>query len=225
MRDVFHDELDGIGAGVAEMIRLVAAAMESATGALLDADLARAERVIDADVRVDTLRVDLEDRAFQMIARQQPVASDLRLLITTLHLVSDLERMGDLALHVAKIARLRYPEAAVPEEARDVIAQMGEVARSLVQKVADVVEGRDIELAKEIEAEDDSMDALRRKLFTLVLSPRWSHGTEAAIDMTLLGRYYERYADHAVAVARRMIFIVTGKRPEQITNGIGPTRT
>jgi len=224
MRDVFHDELDEIGAGVAEMIRLVAAAMQGATGALLDADLARAERVIDADARVDSLRDELEDRTFQMIARQQPVASDLRLLISTLHLVSDLERMGDLALHVAKIARLRFPEAAVPEEARDVIAQMGEVAQILVRKVADVVDGRDIELAKEIEAEDDSMDALRRKLFTLVLSPRWSHGTEAAIDMTLLGRYYERYADHAVAVARRMIFIVTGERPEQVVNGPGPTR-
>jgi phosphate transport system protein len=224
MRDVFHDELDEIGDGVAEMIRLVAVAMESATGALLDADLVRAERVIAADDRVDGLRIELEDRAFQMIARQQPVASDLRLLVTTVHLVSDLERMGDLALHVAKIARLRFPDAAVPEEARDVIAQMGEVARSLVHKVADVVEGRDVELAKEIEAEDDSMDALRRKLFTLVLSPRWAHGTEAAIDMTLLGRYYERYADHAVAVARRMIFIVTGERPDATPNGSAPLR-
>ena len=213
MRDVFHDELDEIGARVIEMTRLVAVAMEQATGALLDADLIRAERVIDADAKVDALREDLEDRAFQMIARQQPVATDLRVLITTLHLIADLERMGDLALHVAKIARLRYPEQAVPEEARDVIAQMGEVAQSLVHKVADVVDGRDIELAKEIEAEDDSMDALRRKLFTLVLSDRWAHGTEAAIDMTLLGRYYERYADHAVAVARRTIFIVTGQRP------------
>jgi phosphate transport system protein len=157
-----------------------------------------------------------------MIARQQPVATDLRLLITTLYLVSDLERMGDLALHVAKIARLRFPEAAVPEEARDVIAQMGQVAQLLVREVADVVDGRDIELAKEIEAEDDSMDALRRKLFTLVLSPRWARGTEAAIDMTLLGRYYERYADHAVAVARRMIFIVTGERPDPVPNGTRP---
>jgi phosphate transport system protein len=222
MRDVFHDELDEIGAGVTEMIRLVAAAMDSATASLLDADLARAERVIDADVRVDNLRVDLEDRAFQMIARQQPVATDLRVLVATLHLVADLERMGDLALHVAKIARLRFPDAAVPAEARDVIAQMGQVALSLVHKVGDVVDGRDLELAKDIEAEDDSMDALRRKLFTLVLSPRWSHGTEAAIDMTLLGRYYERYADHAVAVARRTIFIVTGERPEYSngTNGL-----
>jgi phosphate transport system protein len=213
MRDVFHDELDEIGAGVLDMIRLVEVAMDQATGALLDADLHRAERVIEADEKVDALRADLEERAFQMIARQQPVATDLRVLVATMHLVADLERMGDLALHVAKIARLRFPDAAVPAEARDIIAQMGEVARSLVLKVAEVVEGRDLSLAMAIEAEDDSMDALRRQLFTLVLSPRWAHGTEAAIDMTLLGRYYERYADHAVAVARRTIFIVTGVRP------------
>lgn len=219
MRDVFHDELDEIGAGVIEMSRLVAVAMDQATGALLDADLIRAERVIEADDKVDELRENLEERTFQLIARQQPVATDLRVLITTLHLVADLERMGDLALHVAKIARLRFPDAAVPEEARDVIAQMGEVALSLVNKVADVVDGRDVSLAHAIEAEDDSMDALRRKLFTVVLSDRWSHGTEAAIDMTLLGRYYERYADHAVAVARRTIYIVTGERPGSPSNG------
>ena len=220
MREAFHDEMDEIGAGVAEMIRLVSVAIEQATGALLDADLARAERVIASDQAVDALRERLEDQSFQIIARQQPVATDLRTLITTLHLLADLERMGDLALHVAKIARLRFPEAAVPAEAHDVIEQMGAVAQSLVVKVAEVVEGQDVALAQAIEAEDDSMDALRRKLFTLVLSPRWSHGTEAAIDMTLLGRYYERYADHAVAVARRTIFIVTGKRPGPVNNGM-----
>ncbi|MCW2497590.1 phosphate signaling complex protein PhoU [Jatrophihabitans sp.] len=214
MRDVYHDELDDIGKGVIEMTNLVAIAMDRATSALLDANLAQAEAVMAADKRIDTLRTDLEERTFQVISRQQPVATDLRVLISTIHLTADLERMGDLADHVAKIARLRFPESAVPEEARDVISQMGEVARSLVTKVADVVDGRDIALAQAIEAEDDSMDALRRKLFTLVLSPNWSRGTEAAIDMTLLGRYYERYADHAVAVARHTIFIVTGRRPE-----------
>ena len=215
MRDVYHDELDDIGRSVLEMTNLVAVAMDRATAALLDANLAQAEAVMEADKRIDALRDSLEDRAFQVIAQQQPVATDLRVLISTIHLTADLERMGDLAHHVAKIARLRFPESAVPPEARDVISQMGEVARSLVTKVADVVDGRDIALAAEIEAEDDSMDALRRKLFTLVLSPNWSRGTEAAIDMTLLGRYYERYADHAVAVARHTIFIVTGKRPER----------
>ena len=214
MRDVFHDELDDIGKRVIEMTKLVAIAMERATQALLDANLAQADQVIADDRRIDALREDLEDRTFQLIAQQQPVATDLRVLIGTIHLAADLERMGDLAHHVAKIARLRYPDVAVPLEARDIISQMGGVAASLVQKVADVVDGRDTALAQAIEVEDDSMDALRRKLFTVVLSPHWTRGTEAAIDMTLLGRYYERYADHAVLVARRTIFIVTGRRPK-----------
>src|SRR3954463_6807733 len=220
MRDMYHDELDDIGNSLVAMTYLAGTAMERATDALLDGNLNGAERVVSDDTAIDALRADLENRTFLLLSLQQPVATDLRVLVTTLHLVADLERMGDLALHVAKIARLRFPDMAVPEEARDVILQMGEVARSLVQKVGEVVEGRDISLAQAIEAEDDSMDALRRKLFTLVLSPRWSQGTEAAIDMTLLGRYYERYADHAVAVARRMIFIVTGQRPVAPTNGL-----
>jgi phosphate transport system protein len=213
MRNIFHDELDDIGKRVLEMIKLVAVAMEKGTNALLDANISLANQVIAGDSRVDALRVELEDRCFQLLAQQQPVATDLRVLVSTMHLTADLERMGDLADHVAKIARLRYPDSAVPTEAKDVISQMGQVARSLVNKVADVVDGRDVALAQAIEAEDDSMDALRRKLFTLVLSDHWTRGTEAAIDMTLLGRYYERYADHAVSVARRTIFIVTGQRP------------
>ena len=215
MRDIYHDELDEIGQGIIEMTKLVAVAMERATSSLLDANVTLADQVMSDDARVDALRHDLDDRAFTLIAQQQPVATDLRVLISTIHLTADLERMGDLAHHVAKVARLRYPDSAVPAEARDVISQMGDVAGSLVGKVADVVDGRDVALAEEIEAEDDSMDALRRKLFTLILSPNWSHGIGAAIDLALLGRYYERYADHAVAVARHTIFIVTGTHPSR----------
>ena len=216
MRDVYHDDLRAIGTSLVAMTAMTGTAIERATNALLDGDLAGAERVMSADVEIDDLGKDLEERTFQLMARQQPVASDLRVLITTLHLVADLERMGDLALHVAKVARMRYPEIAVPVEIRDVIAQMGAVALSLVSKVGQVIEGRDIALAQAIEAEDDSMDALHRKLFTLLLSPNWNHDTEAAIDLTLIGRYYERYADHAVAVARRVVFIVTGQMPEPL---------
>jgi phosphate transport system protein len=215
VRDIYHEGLDDIGERVVEMTKLVALAVEQATAALLDANLSLAEIVVAADARVDKLREELEDRCLQLMATQQPVASDLRLLLSTAHLTADLERMGDLAAHIAKIARRRYPESAVPSEARDVVAQMGLVARDLVTKVAEVVDGRDVALAQEIESEDDSMDALRRKLFTMVLSSQWAHGTEAAIDLTLLGRYYERYADHAVAVARRTIFIVTGERSDR----------
>ncbi|HEY3716297.1 MAG TPA: phosphate signaling complex protein PhoU [Jatrophihabitantaceae bacterium] len=221
MRDIYHDELDDIGKTLVNMTLLVRAAMERATNALLDGDLSGAERVISDDPQVDALREDLEERTFQMIARQQPVATDLRVLITTLHLAADLERMGDLARHIAKVARMRYPEIAVPVEIRDVISQMGAVALSLVEKVSHVIEGRDVELAQAIEAEDDSMDALHRKLFTLLLSPNWTHGVEAAIDMTLIGRYYERYADHAVSVAQRVVFIVTGVRPEPLHKNPG----
>ncbi|MDQ6938120.1 MAG: phosphate signaling complex protein PhoU [Actinomycetota bacterium] len=216
MRDIYHDELDAVGVSLLTMTHHARTAMERATAALLDGNLAVAERVIGDDAAIDAIRADLEERTFQLMARQQPVAGDLRLLITTLHLAADLERMGDLALHIAKVARMRYPEIAVPTELRDVIAQMGAVALSLVEKVAEVVTGRDVALAQDIEAEDDSMDALHRKLFTLLLSPNWDHGTEAAIDMTLLGRYYERYADHAVAVARRIVFVVTGHMPEPL---------
>jgi phosphate transport system protein len=221
MRDLYHDELDDLGKTLVRMTQLVRIAMERATRALLDGDLSGAERVISDDPQIDALREDLEERTFQMIARQQPVATDLRLLVTTLHLSADLERMGDLARHIAKVARMRYPELAVPEEVRDVISQMGTVALSLVAKVADVIEGRDVALAQALEAEDDSMDALHRKLFTLLLSPNWTHGVESAIDMTLLGRYYERYADHAVSVAQRVVFIVTGERPDPLHNGPG----
>ena len=221
MRDIYHDELDDIGKTLVNMTQLVRRAMERATNALLDGDRSGAERVISDDPQVDALREDLEERSFQMIARQQPVATDLRVLITTLHLAADLERMGDLARHIAKVARMRYPEIAVPAELRDVISQMGTVALSLVEKVGHVIEGRDVELAQAIEAEDDSMDALHRKLFTLLLSPNWTHGVEAAIDLTLIGRYYERYADHAVSVAQRVVFIVTGVRPEPLHKNPG----
>jgi len=212
VRDNFHDELDYIGDRVLDMINLVSVAMQRATTALVDADLALAEQVIGEDDRIDALRVELEDRAFTLIAQQQPVATDLRVLIATTHLAGELERMGDLAHHVARTARLRYPELAVPSEARPVIGLMAEVAHSLVTKVADVVAGRDVALARAIEEEDDAMDALLRRLFTLVLSSTWTYGREAAIDVTLVGRNYERYADHAVSVARRTVFIATGRR-------------
>jgi phosphate transport system protein len=216
MRDIYHDELDDIGNSLVAMTGLVRAAMERATNALLDGDLSGAERVISDDPRIDALREDLEARSFQMIARQQPVATDLRVLVTTLHIAADLERMGDLARHIAKVARMRFPEVAVPAELRDVISQMGAVALSLVDKVQGVIEGRDVELAEAVEIEDDSMDALHRQLYTLLLGPRWTHSVEAAVDMTLIGRYYERYADHAVSVAQRIVFIVTGKHPEPL---------
>ena len=212
MRDAYHEELDGILESLVEMTNLVGSAMSRATTALLDADLQLAESVIAADETVDELYRAIEERAFDLMARQQPVAGDLRILVTSLRMVADLERMGDGAVHVAKIARRRYPASAVPPEFRSSILEMGQVAQRIVTKAGSVIAQRDIEMAAELERDDDVMDSLHKRLFTLLFDPKFDHGIESAVDVTLAGRYYERFADHAVSVARRVIFLVTGER-------------
>jgi len=211
MRDAFHEELDSIGASLLQMAALVKDAMATATSALLNADLALAEKVIQEDEVIDSIQHDLDSRAINLMARQQPVASDLRTLVTSLRMSADLERMGDLAHHVAKQARMRYPNCAVPPELTVTITEMGRVANAIIDKVSAVMEHRDSVRALEIESDDDEMDKLHRKLIGILLEDSWPHGVEAAIDMTLLGRYYERCSDHAVSIARRVYFLVTGE--------------
>jgi phosphate transport system protein len=213
MRDAYHEELDGISESLVDMANMVGSAMSRATSALLDADLTLAEMVISADEVVDELYRSTEERAFDLMARQQPVASDLRVLVTSLRMVADLERMGDNAVHVAKIARRRYPSSAVPPQLRATVLKMGHVAEEIVAKAAEVIARRDITMAAELERDDDVMDELHKKLFTAILDDKWEGGIEAAIDITLAGRYYERFADHAVSVARRVVYLVTGERP------------
>jgi phosphate transport system protein len=212
LRDQYHEELDAILASICQMANLVGAAMERATEALLAADLTLAEAVIDGDDDVDLVYRDVENRAFELLARQQPVASDLRCLITSLRMCSDIERMGDLALHVAKVARRRYPQRAIPDQLTDTVREMGRVAQQLAQKAGAVVDARDAARALELERDDDAMDALHRKLFEIILAPDWPGQIEEAIDITLCGRYYERFCDHAVSVARRVVYLVTGER-------------
>jgi len=211
MRNAFHDELDGISESLIQMAILVRDAITDATTALLGSDLALAEKVIAADDVIDSIQHDLDARTINLMARQQPVASDLRTLVTSLRMSADLERMGDLAHHVAKQARMRYPNCAVPAELIPTITEMGRVARGIIDKLSSVMEHRDTARALEIEIDDDEMDKLHRQLIATLLDDNWSHGIEAAIDMTLLGRYYERCADHAVSIARRVYFLVTGE--------------
>jgi phosphate transport system protein len=216
MRDAYHEELDSIGDELVEMTRLVGSAMARATTALLDADLTLAESVIAADDTVDELQHTLDDRSLDLLARQQPVAGDLRTIITSLRMSADLERMGDLARHVAKVARRRYPQSAIPPELRGTIVEMGAIAESLVAKVGSIIASKDVEAALALEAEDDAMDNLHRGLFKSLMDEKWKHGVETAVDVTLCGRYYERFADHAVSVAKRMVFLITGEHPEQV---------
>lgn len=211
MREAFHDELDGISLSLLQMASLVKEAMGLATKALLNSDLALAEKIIQDDSIIDNIQHELDARTISLMARQQPVASDLRTLVTSLRMSADLERMGDLAHHVAKQARMRYPNCAVPAELTGTIEEMGRVAVAIIDKLSAVMEHRDIVRAVELETDDDEMDRLHRKLISTLLDDSWQHGVEAAIDMTLLGRYYERCADHAVSIARRVYFLVTGE--------------
>jgi phosphate transport system protein len=217
MRDAFHEDLDSINQTLVEMSTLVSNAMANATKSLLQPNLELAELVIAEDDRVDAIQHELDNKTLDVMARQQPVASDLRNLVTSLRMSADFERMGDFAHHVARIARMRYPQGAVPPELVPTIQAMGDTAVALINKVTGLLQSRDINVALEVERDDDEMDRLHRKLFEVLLDDSWSHGIEAAIDMTLLGRYYERCADHTVSISRRVYFLVTGEYAEKIS--------
>ncbi|MBA2417420.1 MAG: phosphate signaling complex protein PhoU [Nocardioidaceae bacterium] len=216
MRDQYYDQLDSIVDDLVAMTSAVQTAVHEATDALLNADSAAAESVITGDKQIDISREVIENRTLQLLATQQPVAGDLRQLVATLRMVGDLERMGDLSAHIAKIARRRMPDIAVPDELKPTIAEMASVADRMIAAAAKIVAERDIAAATDLEAEDDEMDTLRRMLFRTLLSESWAHGVEPAIDIALLGRYYERIGDHAVSVARRVVYLVTGEVPAPV---------
>jgi phosphate transport system protein len=212
MREAFQDQLDAIFTDLAEICGQVEVAVRRATEALLSGDAATAEQVISADEAIDHNRERIEDNAFALLSLQQPVAGDLRMIVSALRMVSELERMGDLSVHVAKIARLRVPNVAVPDEIRPTLERMAEVAEDMVRRVHAIITERDVEAAIELGRDDEIMDQLRRRSFVQLLSDDWAHGVEAAVDIALLGRYYERIADHAVSVANRVVFVVTGQQ-------------
>jgi len=216
MREVFHEQLDSVFADLAGICRSVETAVRLATEALLTGDVEIAEQVISADAEIDRAREHVEETAFSLLSLQQPVAGDLRVVVSALRMVSELERMGDLSVHVAKIARLRVPEIAVPDEIRPTMEEMARVAEDMVARVAAIITSRDVEAAIELGRDDEVMDQLRRKSFVELLSDDWAHGVEAAVDIALLGRYYERIADHAVSVANRIVYVVTGDFPVEV---------
>jgi phosphate transport system protein len=216
MRDAYHEELDGLSDKLVEMTRLVRSAMARASTALLDADLRLAEEVISADEHVNKIETDIEETVFDLMARQQPVASDLRTLITSLRMAGDLERMGDLAVHLAKTARRRHPESAIPPELHATVLEMGQIAERMIAKAGSVIASQDVQMGLELDADDDQMDRLHRRLFDAMLSPKWKHGVEPAVDISLAGRYFERFADHAVHVAEDVVYLVTGQHSEDI---------
>jgi len=213
MRDQYYEQLDLIVDDLVLITDRVRTAVAAATTALLDTDIAIAERVIAGDRTIEESIDEVEERALVLLATQQPVASDLRQLVSTLRMVADLQRMSALAVHVSKIARRRAPDAAVPLPVRPLIRDMAKVADSMITSAARIVSERDLAAAARLELEDDEMDRLRKDLFRLLLDGDWEHGVDSAIDLALLGRYYERVGDHAVSMARRVVYLVTGELP------------
>jgi phosphate transport system protein len=216
MREEFQADLNEVSRLLVTMAEAVRAALRKATTALLTADLKAAESVIERDVEIDALYKQVESKVADTIARQAPVASDLRMVITALHISADLERMGDLSEHVAKTAKRRHPSPAVPAELRPVFKQMAEVADQMAEKIANLLGKPDAAAAAALENADDAMDELERRLFQVMLDDDWPYGAETAIDGALLGRFYERYADHAVNVGEQLVFLVTGAPVESL---------
>ena len=210
MRTAFHEQLDALTAAIADMCGLAGQAMQDATQALLAADAALAERVIGGHDEMMSNVVRAEQDAFTLLALQAPVATDLRVVVASLRNVADADRMGALAMHVAKIVRRRDPAHAIPEEVNSLFAEMGRIAVDLGNAAKDVVQSGDPGKAAQLGHDDDAMDDLHRQLFGLLMDPEWKYGVAAAVDVTLLGRYYERFADHAVEIGRRVIFQATG---------------
>ncbi|WP_026316997.1 phosphate signaling complex protein PhoU [Actinokineospora enzanensis] len=218
MREAYHNELGQLADNLASMCSMVAEAMELATRALLEANLSLAEQVISDDEKIDDARSACEEQAYALLALQAPVATDLRTVLAAIHAAESLERMGDLALHVAKAARRRHPAPVLPETVQPYFSEMGRIAVQLARRAEEVIRSRDVAAARAIEDADDEMDDLHRHLFTILMNKEWEHGVASAVDVTLLGRFYERYADHAVSVAKRVVFVVTGRMPGTVND-------
>jgi phosphate transport system protein len=210
MRTAYQHELSALLAQVGEMCGLAGVAMERATTALLGPDLSLAEEVITAHEAIVAMGVATEERALVLLARQAPVAGDLRAVVSSMKNAADVDRMGALALHVATIARRRHPRCAVPDDVAPYFTEMGRIAVDLGNSARDVVLSRDPRKAAQIRHDDDAIDQLHSHLFTVLKDQQWGHGVAAGVDVALLSRYYERFADHAVELARRVIYQATG---------------
>jgi phosphate transport system protein len=211
VRTAFHEQLESLTQLLSSMCGLAGLAMERATQALLQADLAIAEQVITGHDQLADMQVHAEESAIALLALQSPVAGDLRLVVGSLQNVANAERMGGLALHVAKITRRRHPDYALPDGVNGYFAEMGRIAVELGNSAREVVLSGDPSQAARISDEDDAMNELHQRLFGVVLDEGWKHGVTAAVDVTLLGRFYERFADHAVQIGRRIVFEATGR--------------
>ncbi|ATG52659.1 phosphate transport system regulatory protein PhoU [Brachybacterium vulturis] len=221
MREAYQSDLRHIVDDLVDMAEMVGTALDGATSALLEGELALAERVVTADPHLDARQLELDAKAVELLARQAPVATDLRLLVATLRMSSSLERMGDLAAHVALVARRAHPEIAVPAQHREQIARMSELGLTALRTAAQVIQDRDLALAAQVEKQDDELDELMLTISREISrSDEDTYTNAQVIDLTLLIRFYERIGDHAVSLVRRVGFLVTGDSLDTLSEGV-----
>ena len=218
MREIFDAELHQLGDDLVSMAERVQRAIASAGTALLTGDLPLAESVIADDLAIDAMNRDLDERCIRLLAQQQPVATDLRTIVSALRIAATLERMGDLARHIAQIARGRYPEPAIPNSVLPVFTSMDSAATRVAERVVSLLATRDLAVAEAIERDDDLLDELHGATFAAQLDGTWTGTPQHSVDVTLMARYYERFGDHGVSVARRIVYLVTGEFADELAD-------
>ena len=210
MREVFQQELREVQDRLVEISDLVADSIQNATQAFNESNVALAETVIAQDDKIDALAAELDELAIQILARQQPVARDLRIVVSALRISASLERMGDMAEHIAQLARYRFPEKVVPKSLRPTFIEMGRLDVEIAQKLAELLKTEDLTIAEYIRNEDDKVDELHVSVFDKVLGEKWKGEAADTVDATLASRYHERFADHAVSIAKKVQYLATG---------------
>lgn len=210
MREVFHQSLEDVQSRLVEISELVVTAIDKATRAFATSDVSLAEEVIADDTLIDERAIQLDELAIEILARQQPVARDLRIVVSALRVSASLERMGDMAEHIAQLARYRFPERAIPKGLKSTFTKMGERDVEMARALTELLRTQDLRIADTIRNLDDDVDELHAAVFEKLLGDSWQGEATATVDATLASRYHERFADHAVSVTKKVLYLATG---------------
>ena len=213
MRNVFRSKLDEFADQLGRFCETNVRLLDRATVALLERDETAATEVIDGAAELEELREVAEQHAFELLLLEAPVAGDLRQVMSGIYIVEHFTRMAALAGHIARVARRRYPNAVVPEDVVPIIRELAERNGALARQLTELLENRNVEKALTLDVQDDAIDALHASLMKQISDESWPHGSVPAVDLALLARYYERFADHTVSIANRVVYLVTGELP------------
>ena len=211
MHGIFQNALADVQGRLVNLAENAESIMDKASRAFLNSDVTLADEALALAETNETKALDLDELVIKVLATQSPVARDLRILVSALRMSASLERMGSLSSHVAAIARYRYPGSAIPTSLRQTFEDMARIDLELVGKAIKLLQNTDLDLVREIQARDEAVDRLHRKVFDVVLSPEWKENAMYTVDVTLASRYFERFADHVVDISSKVSFLQTGE--------------